>query len=160
MRTALLIIALLLGVTCSAQSKYKLHHSTVDTNMTYIDQQFNLNEWNDCSVRVIATLFTGKKYYIAHDLLKKYGREHRQGVTAETLRKLIAAEYPDRYIETTIYTKSLSKFLKTQAKDSEQYVIITPEHAYAVRLTGSVWRAFGNVGDTNLPIVAIIKVKR
>ena len=160
MRRIFLYIALLLGVMCSAQSKLKLKSSTVDTNMTYLDQQFNLNEWNDCSVRVIATLFTNRKYYIAHDLLKQYGRESRQGVKASTLVNLIKTEYADRYIGTTRYTKSLRKFLKTYAKDDESYVIITPSHTYAVIRTGNVWRAFGNPQDTVKPIVAIIKIKR
>ena len=160
MRRIFLYIALLLGVMCSAQSKLKLKSSTVDTNMTYLDQQFNLNEWNDCSVRVIATLFTNRKYYIAHDLLKQYGRESRQGVKASTLVNLIKTEYADRYIGTTRYTKSLRKFLKTYAKDDESYVIITPSHTYAVIRTGNVWTAFGNPQDTIKPIVAIIKIKR
>jgi len=154
------IFLILLTYTANAQSKLKLHGSTVDTNMTYIDQQFNLNEWNDCSVRVLATLFTGRKYYIAHDLLKRYGRENRQGVKASTLVNIIETEYADRYIGTTNYTKSLRRFIKTQAKDSESYVVITPEHAYAVIRTGNVWKAFGNPYDTAKPIVAIIKIKR
>ena len=160
MRRIFLYIALLLGVMCSAQSKLKLYSSTVDTNMVYLDQQFNLNEWNDCSVRVIATLFTNRKYYIAHDLLKQYGRESRQGVKASTLVNLIKTEYADRYIGTTRYTKSLRKFLKTYAKDDESYVIITPSHTYAVIRTGNVWTAFGNPQDTVRSIVAIIKIKR
>ena len=160
MRRIFLYIALALGVMCSAQSKLKLKSSTVDTNMTYLDQQFNLNEWNDCSVRVIATLFTNRKYYIAHDLLKQYGRESRQGVKASTLVNLIKTEYADRYIGTTRYTKSLRKFLKTYAKDDESYVIITPSHTYAVIRTGNVWTAFGNPQDTVRSIVAIIKIKR
>jgi len=160
MRRVFLYIALLLGVMCSAQSKLKLYSTTVDTNMTYLNQQFNLNEWNDCSVRVIATLFTGKKYYVAHNLLSSYGRENRQGIKASTLVNIIKTEYADRYIGTTRYTKSLKKFLKTQARDNESYVVITPTHTYAVRRTGNVWRAFGNPYDTNLPIVAIIRVKR
>ena len=155
-----LIFLLLLGYAANAQSKLKLYGSTVDTNMTYIDQQFNLDEWNDCSVRVLATLFTGRKYYIAHDLLKQYGRESRQGVKASTLVDLIKTEYTDRYIGTTRYTKSLRKFLKTYAKDNESYVIITPSHTYAVIRTGNVWRAFGNPYDTTKPIVAIIKIKK
>ena len=160
MRRIFLYIALLLGVMCSAQSKLKLYSSTVDTNMTYLDQQFNLDEWNDCSVRVLATLFTGSKYYIAHDLLKQYGRESRQGVKASTLVNLIKTEYADRYIGITRYTKSLRKFLKTQARDNESYVIITPSHTYAVIRTGNVWRAFGNPQDTIKPIVAIIRIKK
>ena len=160
MRRIFLYIALALGVMCSAQSKLKLKSSTVDTNMTYLDQQFNLNEWNDCSVRVIATLFTNRKYYIAHDLLKQYGRESRQGVKASTLVNLIKTEYADRYIGTTRYTKSLRKFLKTYANDDESYVIITPSHTYAVIRTGNVWTAFGNPQDTVRSIVAIIKIKR
>ena len=160
MRRIFLYIALLLGVMCSAQSKLKLYSSTVDTNMTYLDQQFNLDEWNDCSVRVLATLFTGSKYYIAHDLLKQYGRESRQGVKASTLVNLIKTEYTDRYIGITRYTKSLRKFLKTQARDNESYVIITPSHTYAVIRTGNVWRAFGNPQDTVKPIVAIIRIKK
>lgn len=160
MRRIFLYIALLLGVMCSAQSKLKLYSSTVDTNMTYLDQQFNLDEWNDCSVRVLATLFTGSKYYIAHDLLKQYGRESRQGVKASTLVNLIKTEYTDRYIGITRYTKSLRKFLKTQARDNESYVIITPSHTYAVIRTGNVWRAFGNPQDTIKPIVAIIRISK
>ena len=160
MRSIFLYIALALGVMCSAQSKLKLYSSTVDTNMTYLDQQFNLNEWNDCSVRVVATLFTEGKYYIAHDLLKQYGRESRQGVKASTLDILIQENYTDRYLGVINWSKSLSKFLKTTAKDDESYVIITPTHTYAVIRTGNVWRAFGNPQDTIKPIVAIIKVKR
>ena len=160
MRRIFLYIALALGVMCSAQSKLKLKSSTVDTNMTYLDQQFNLNEWNDCSVRVIATLFTGRKYYIAHDLLKQYGRESRQGVKASTLNTLIQEQYTDRHLGVINWSKSLRKFLKTTAKDNESYVIITPSHTYAVIRTGNVWRAFGNPQDTVKPIVAIIKIKR
>jgi len=160
MRRIFLYITLALGVMCSAQSKLKLYGSTVDTNMTYINQQFNLDEWNDCSVRVVATLFTGRKYYIAHDLLRKYGRENRQGIKASTLVNIIKTEYADRYIGTTRYTKSLRKFLKTTAKDNESYVIITPSHTYAVIRTGNVWRAFGNPYDITKPIVAIIKIKK
>lgn len=151
------IFLILLTYTANAQ---KLHNYTVDTNMTYIDQQFNLNEWNDCSVRVLATLFTGRKYYIAHDLLKKYGRENRQGVKASTLVSIIKTEYPNRYIKTVKWTKSIRKFVKSESSDSESYVVITPNHAYALIKTGNVWRAFGNPEDTAKQVVAIIKVKR
>ena len=160
MRRIFLYIALALGVMCSAQSKLKLKSSTVDTNMTYLDQQFNLNEWNDCSVRVIATLFTNRKYYIAHDLLKQYGRESRQGVKASTLNTLIQEQYTDRHLGVINWNKSLRKFLKTNAKDNESYVIITPSHTYAVIRTGNVWRAFGNPQDTIKPIVAIIRISK
>ena len=160
MRRIFLYIALALGVMCSAQSKLKLNSSTVDTNMTYLNQQFNLNEWNDCSVRVIATLFTDGKYYIAHDLLKQYGRESRQGVKASTLNTLIQENYTDRYLVAINWNKSLSKFIKTTANDNESYVIITPSHTYVLIRTGNVWRAFGNPQDTIKPIVAITKIKR
>ena len=160
MRNIFLYIALLLGVMCSAQSKLKLYNTTVDTNMTYLNQQFNLDENNDCSVRVVATLFTGRKYYIAHDILKKYGRENGQGVKASTLNTLIKEQYADRYITTILYDKSIRKFIKTQAKEDESYVVITSDHVYALIRTGNVWRAFGNYGDTTKTIVSIIKVKK
>jgi len=164
MRTFKLIVGfiflILLAYTANAQSKLKLYGTTIDTNMTYLDQQFNLDENNDCSVRVLATLFTGRKYYIAHDILKKYGRENGQGVKASTLNTLIKEQYSDRYIETIMFNKSIRKFIKTRANEDESYVIITPKHVYALVKTGSVWKAFGNYGDTTKEIVAIIKIKR
>jgi len=164
MRTFKLIVGfiflILIAYTANAQSNLKLYGTTIDTNMTYLDQQFNLDEDNDCSVRVLATLFTGRKYYIAHDILKKYGRENGQGVKASTLNTLIKEQYSDRYIETIMFNKSIRKFIKTQANEDESYVVITPEHVYALVKTGSVWKAFGNYGDTTKEIVAIIKIKR
>lgn len=154
------IFLILLGYAANAQSKLKLHSSTVDTNMDYLDQQFHLDEWNDCSVRVLATLFTGRKYYIAHDILKKYGRENGQGIKASILNTLIKEQYPNRYITTIMWSKSLKKFIKTTANEDESYIVITPDHVYALIRTGSVWKAFGNPYDTTKTVVGIIKVKR
>lgn len=154
------VFLILLTYTANAQSKLKLSYPIVDTNMTYIDQQFNLNEWNDCSVRVLATLFTGRRYYIAHELLNRYGRESRQGVKASLLDSLIRQEYTDRYIGVIDWSGSLRKFVKKRSKDDESYVIITKDHAYVLMRTGSVWRMFGNPDDSEKEVVAIIKVKR
>lgn len=158
MRTTFLYLMLLLGVMCSAQ---KISSTIVDTEERFINIRIKLDEHNDCSVRVVASILTNMNYYKAYQLTAKYGREHNTGMVAARLVDIAKNEYPSRYIGLLkLDNLSTRKFIKSFAKVGESYIMITQDHTYGIKYSEGLdrWVVYGSQGDTSKTNIAVIKL--
>lgn len=158
MRTFFLIVALLLGVAASAQVKLK--HTTVDTWDMYSNDRDMFNEYNDCSVRAIATVFS-LDYSTALELTYKFTRKHRRGMNATRMVQMVKSlDYTAQHFK--VGGLNSKQFAKYMAMPNYDFIVISKTHVHALVYDKDkdMLVSYGNPTDTKLKIIYAVAIKR
>ena len=158
MRTVFLIITLLLGLIASAQ--VKLYHSTVNTYESFSKERESVNEFNDCSVRALASIFD-LDYSTALELTYDNNREFRTGMDAKTLVKL-TIRMTDKAHHFKVDKFNSRQFAKYLAMPNYDFLVISRHHVHVLKYDSDkdMLVAYGNPLDTNLKIIYAVAIKR
>lgn len=158
MRTAILIITLLLGLIASAQ--VELHSRTTNTLLSFQKERDSWKESDDCSVRALATAFD-IDYSTALELTYEYGREFRKGMKASDLVQIaMSLDYTAQHFKVADFNSR--QFAKYIAMPNYDFIVISRAHVHTLKWDDDKQKlvAYGNPMDTNLKIIYAVAIKR
>ena len=138
--------------------------NTVDTEEFYETVRDSLKEFDDCTVRMTASIFD-KSYIQAHRELSKIGRKKRRALHIKDLLYYVDSNYRERI--TNYYdfqrkqsrTVPVSQFIKHIARTGHRYIIITTAHVFTIKEDElKEWTVYGNLDDYNKEVHAFIEI--
>lgn len=151
-----LLILLLVAQVATAQLKME------NTIKKYSAQIDNMEEDNDCSVRMVAEAFN-MSYEYAHAVVKSWGRVDGEGMKLLPLIKGVHNDFKDYFVSQKQLPKfiSPSDFVDEFVEDGYTYIVFGKAHVFVIeqRGTKNIWTVKGNHNDKNTPIQSFIKIQ-
>ena len=126
--------------------------TVIDTNEEYYFEIHSIQETEDCSVRALAS--AGYTYYEAHNILRQYGRQYRQGVS---LRSFLRALYSTgRLLDVQLLEKPLQpkEFIKRFSGQGCMFFVFNRFHTFLIKDN----KIYGNANDKYTFIAGYIEV--
>jgi len=124
----------------------------IDTNEKYYFEIHSIQETEDCSVRALAA--SGYDYYVAHDILRRHGRQYRQGVGLRSF--LRALNSTGRLLDANLLDKPLQpkQFIKEFSGQGCMFLVFNRFHTFLIKDN----KIYGNANDKYTFIAGYIEI--